>query len=37
LGVLAFLIAKALGHVVSDPRPYIIAHTRPLIPLPHDN
>jgi membrane-associated phospholipid phosphatase len=37
LGVLAYLVSKALAHVIVDPRPYIVTHTRPLIPLAHDN
>ncbi len=37
LGVLAYVIAKVLGHVIADPRPYLVAHTHPLIPTAHDN
>lgn len=37
LGVVAYLVSKVLGHVVNDPRPYIVAHTHPLIPTAHDN
>jgi membrane-associated phospholipid phosphatase len=36
LGV-AYVLAKALGHVISDPRPYVVQHIQPLIPLAHDN
>jgi len=37
LGVLAYLVAKVLGRLIIDPRPYLVAHTHPFIPLPHDN
>ena len=37
LGVLAYLVSKALTHVIVDPRPFIEAHTRPLIPTSRDN
>lgn len=37
LGVLAFVLAKVLGHVIVDPRPYLLAHTQPLISTAHDN
>ncbi len=37
LGVAAYLASKALGHAIVDPRPYIVAHTHPLIPTAHDN
>lgn len=37
LGALAYLLAKLLGHIIADPRPYIVTHTRPLIPTAHDN
>ncbi len=37
LGVVAFLMAKVLGHVIIDPRPYLLTHTQPLIPTAHDN
>src|SRR5438874_9836807 len=37
LGVLAYLVSKALAHVIIDPRPYVVTHTRPLIPVAHDN
>ena len=33
----AFLVAQVLNVVVSDPRPYITAHTQPLTPVGHDN
>jgi len=37
LGVLVALGSKVLTHVIIDPRPYIAAHTHPLIPVSHDN
>ena len=37
LGVLTYLVAKVLGHLIVDPRPYLVAHTHPLIPTAHDN
>ncbi len=37
LGVLVVLGSKVLTHVIIDPRPYIVTHTRPLIPTSHDN
>ena len=37
LFVAAYLIAKGLGHVIHDPRPYLVEHLQPLIPLAHDN
>lgn len=37
LFVLAFAASRVLGHVVIDPRPYIVEHMRPLIALSHDN
>ncbi len=37
LGVLVALGSKVLTHVIIDPRPYIVAHTHPLIPVSHDN
>lgn len=37
LFVLAFAASRVLGHVISDPRPYIVEHVRPLIALSHDN
>ncbi len=33
LAALAFLAAKALNHIIDDPRPFIVAHTQPLIPV----
>jgi len=36
LAALAFLAAKALNHVIDDPRPFIVAHTQPLIPVEHE-
>lgn len=37
LGVLTYLVARVLGRLIIDPRPYLAAHTHPFIPLPHDN
>jgi len=37
LGVLAYAASKILTGVVSDPRPYLVEHVRPLIPVAHDN
>ena len=37
LGALAYLLAKVLGHLIVDPRPYLVDHVRPLIPVAHDN
>jgi len=37
LGVLAVVGSKVLTHVIIDPRPYLVTHTRPLIPTSHDN
>ncbi len=37
LGLLTYLVARVLGHLIIDPRPYLVAHTHPFIPLPHDN
>ncbi len=37
LGVVVVLGSKVLTHVIIDPRPYIVTHTRPLIPTSHDN
>jgi membrane-associated phospholipid phosphatase len=37
LSVLAYLVAKALAHVIVDPRPFIVAHTQPLISASRDN
>lgn len=37
LGLLAYVLSTALSHVIIDPRPYIVAHTRPLIPVARDN
>ncbi len=36
LAALAFLAAKAFNHVIDDPRPFIMAHTQPLIPVEHE-
>jgi membrane-associated phospholipid phosphatase len=37
LGVLAYLVSKVLTHVIVDPRPFIEAHSQPLIPTSRDN
>src|SRR5438094_5755052 len=37
LGVLAYLLAKVIGYLIVDPRPYLVYHVRPLIPVGHDN
>ncbi|HEX6122743.1 MAG TPA: phosphatase PAP2 family protein [Ktedonobacterales bacterium] len=37
LVVVSFAVAKVLNHVVSDPRPYLVAHTTPLAPTSGDN
>jgi undecaprenyl-diphosphatase len=37
LGILVALASKVLTHVVIDPRPFIVAHTPPLIPTARDN
>lgn len=37
VGVLALLGSTILTHVVSDPRPYIVTHTQPLIAVSRDN
>ncbi|HEV7213688.1 MAG TPA: phosphatase PAP2 family protein [Chloroflexota bacterium] len=33
----SYVAAKAISHGVSDPRPYIVQHIQPLMPLAHDN
>ncbi len=37
LAVLAYVVSLILTGIVSDPRPYIVAHTRALTPVGHDN
>jgi len=37
LGVLAYAASKVLTSVVADPRPYLVEHVRPLIPVARDN
>ena len=34
---LSYVIAKVAGHVIVDPRPYLVQQIVPLIPLAHDN
>ena len=33
----SYVAAKAISHVVGDPRPYVVQHIQPLLPLAHDN
>jgi undecaprenyl-diphosphatase len=35
--VLSFAVATVLGHLISDPRPYLVEHTTPLAAVAHDN
>src|SRR2546423_10554018 len=37
LGGLAYLLAKVLGPLIVDPRPYLVDHVRPPSTVPHDN
>jgi len=37
LVAMAYLVSKALGGVIIDPRPYLVAHTHLLIPVARDN
>ncbi len=37
LGVLAYAASKVLTGMVADPRPYLVEHVRPLIPVARDN
>jgi membrane-associated phospholipid phosphatase len=37
LGSLAYLSSKLLTGLIDDPRPYLVAHTRPLLPMARDN
>lgn len=36
-GVVAFVLTKVSGLLINDPRPFVIAHTLPLIPHGPDN
>lgn len=33
----SYLAAKLISHVVNDPRPYLVQHIEPLLPLARDN
>ncbi len=37
IGVVAFALAKLGAHFIDDPRPFLVAHTAPLIPSATDN
>ena len=37
LAALAFVASTVLTGIVIDPRPYVVAHAQPLIPVGHDN
>lgn len=37
LVALSYLASLILGHIIVDPRPYIVDHTTPLAPVAHDN
>lgn len=37
LVVLSYLLAKVLNTVISDPRPFIVAHQQPIVAISHDN
>jgi len=37
LAVMAYVVSKVLTGIVIDPRPYLIAHTHPPIPIARDN
>ena len=37
LMVVAFIVAKVLNQIISDPRPFVVEHTQPLAPVSHDN
>lgn len=37
LAVVAYVVSKALTAVIVDPRPFLVAHARPLIPTARDN
>lgn len=34
---LSYVVARLAGHVIIDPRPYVVQQIPPLIPLAHDN
>lgn len=37
LAILSFALSRVFGHLVSDPRPYLVEHIRPLAPTATDN
>ncbi len=37
LVVLSYLLSKVLSAVISDPRPYVVAHQQPMVPIARDN
>ncbi len=37
MGALAYLASHVLTSLVIDPRPYVVAHAAPLVPVAHDN
>lgn len=37
LALLSYLLSIVLGAVISDPRPYVVAHQQPIVPIAHDN
>lgn len=36
-GILSLLLAKVSGHLISDPRPFVVGHFTPLLPHANDN
>lgn len=36
-GILSLMLAKVGGHIISDPRPFVIGHFTPLLPHTADN
>jgi len=36
-GVLSLVLAKVGGHIISDPRPFVVGHFTPLLPHVNDN
>lgn len=36
-GILSLILAKIGGHIISDPRPFVVGHFTPLIPHANDN
>lgn len=37
LVVVSYLLSKVLSAVISDPRPYVVAHQQPIVPIARDN